>query len=51
MPARITELTEGQRRRMATWARKWITRGLATGPVDRAEAEEAIRACHRLAGC
>jgi hypothetical protein len=52
MPARIAELTraKGQRSRMATWAQEWITRGLATGPVDRAGVEEAIRACYRLAG-
>ena len=50
MPARIAELDEGQRGRMATWARGGITRGLATGPVDRAAVEEAIGACYRLAG-
>ena len=49
-PARIAELTEGQRGRMTAWAQEWTTRGLVTGPVDRAEAEEAIRACYDLAG-
>jgi hypothetical protein len=50
VPARIAELDEGQRSWMATWAREWITRGLATGPADRAAVEEAIEACYRLAG-
>ena len=50
MPARIAELTEGQRGRMAAWAQEWVTRGLATGPVDRGAVEEAIEARYRLAG-
>ena len=50
MPARIAELDEGWRGRMAGWAREWIERGLATGPVDRVGVEEAIAVCYRLAG-
>jgi hypothetical protein len=49
-PGRVAELTEGQRGRMATWAQEWTTRGLATGPVDRAAVKDAIRECYRLAG-
>ena len=50
MTAKVDRLTEEQERYMPVFRDKWIARGLATGPCDRAVIEAAVKNVYKGAG-